>query len=113
MCHILILLALVAAACSSTDEDPADGAQDGTDVGTPDGGYEAEIVRTTDGVPHISGETVDDVTFGQGYASAEDRSCDLMDQTPESRCPSEPTRCRPTASSEPTATRSPAGRASS
>ncbi len=80
LCRILVLLALLATACSSSDDGAEDGSQDPTEVGTPTGGYEAEIVRTTDGVPHISGSTVDDVTFGQGYASAQDRSCDLIDQ---------------------------------
>ena len=42
--------------------------------------YEATIRRTTDGVPHISGDTVDDVSFGQGYANAEDHACSLADQ---------------------------------
>lgn len=77
-------IAFVAASCSaeatSSSEPPVDrSAPDGA-VTTDSGTYEAEIVRTTDGVPHITGATLDDVTFGQGWASAEDRSCDLMDQ---------------------------------
>ncbi|WP_421122004.1 penicillin acylase family protein [Aquihabitans daechungensis] len=36
--------------------------------------------RTTDGVPHITGDTLADAAFGQGYASGEDRTCDLADQ---------------------------------
>jgi acyl-homoserine-lactone acylase len=42
--------------------------------------YEAVITRTEGGVPHISGDSYADVTFGQGWASGEDRSCDLADQ---------------------------------
>jgi acyl-homoserine-lactone acylase len=42
--------------------------------------YEAVITRTEGGVPHITGDTYNDVTFGQGWASGEDRSCDLADQ---------------------------------
>ena len=42
--------------------------------------YEAVITRTEGGVPHITGDTYADVTFGQGWASGEDRSCDLADQ---------------------------------
>jgi acyl-homoserine-lactone acylase len=42
--------------------------------------YEATISRTTDGVPHISGETVADVAYGQGWASGEDHGCTLIDQ---------------------------------
>jgi len=42
--------------------------------------YEATIRRTTDGVPHISGETATDVSYGQGWASGEDHGCTLIDQ---------------------------------
>lgn len=42
-----------------------------TVIGTGDA-YSATITRTQGGVPHISGETLDDVTFGQGYASGQD-----------------------------------------
>ena len=42
--------------------------------------YKAVITRTDGGVPHISGDSYADVTFGQGWASGEDRSCDLADQ---------------------------------
>src|SRR5688572_14187286 len=43
-------------------------------------GYEAVIRRTEGGVPHISGDSLADVAFGQGWASGEDRTCDLADQ---------------------------------
>jgi acyl-homoserine-lactone acylase len=70
-------VALVAgAAC--TDDDADDGAPDRI-VGE-EGTYEATVRRTTGGVPHISGETMADVAFGQGWASGEDRACDLADQ---------------------------------
>ena len=50
----------------------------------PDGGaeatYEATIRRTTDGVPHITGDSVADVVFGQGYANGQDHACTLADQ---------------------------------
>ena len=45
-----------------------------------DATYEATIRRTTDGVPHINGDTIEDVSFGQGYANAEDHACSLADQ---------------------------------
>jgi acyl-homoserine-lactone acylase len=68
------------AACTSDgseggDDEPAEGEVVG-------GGstYEATIRRTTDGVPHITGATLADAAFGQGYASGEDRTCDLADQ---------------------------------
>lgn len=42
--------------------------------------YEATIRRTTGGVPHITGATVADVAFGQGWVSGEDHGCTLIDQ---------------------------------
>ena len=42
--------------------------------------YEATIRRGTGGVPHITGATIVDAAFGQGYASGEDHTCDLADQ---------------------------------
>ncbi len=42
--------------------------------------YEAEIRRTTGGVPHITGATTADVAYGQGWVSGEDHGCTLADQ---------------------------------
>jgi acyl-homoserine-lactone acylase len=42
--------------------------------------YEATIRRTTDGVPHIVGNDLSDVTYGQGWVSNEDHGCTLVDQ---------------------------------
>jgi acyl-homoserine-lactone acylase len=42
--------------------------------------YEATIRRTTDGVPHIIGDTAADVAYGQGWVSGEDHGCTLIDQ---------------------------------
>lgn len=42
--------------------------------------YEATIRRTTDGVPHITGDSVLDVAYGQGWVSGEDHTCALADQ---------------------------------
>jgi acyl-homoserine-lactone acylase len=42
--------------------------------------YTAEIRRTTGGVPHITGDTVADVAYGQGWVSGEDHGCTLIDQ---------------------------------
>ena len=81
----------LASLAGCTSSDGSDGA-DGTTTTAPDGGdggattvgrgdtYEATIRRTSDGVPHITGETIADASFGQGYASGEDRTCDLADQ---------------------------------
>jgi len=42
--------------------------------------YQATVRRTTDGVPHINGDTVADVAYGQGWVSGEDHGCTLVDQ---------------------------------
>jgi acyl-homoserine-lactone acylase len=42
--------------------------------------YKATIKRTSYGVPHISATDLGSAAFGQGWAYAEDRFCDLMDQ---------------------------------
>ncbi len=75
--------ALVLAGCTDDGDDKlakgADGAGKGEVVGSGEA-YSATITRTQGGVPHITGETLDDVTFGQGYASGQDHACSLADQ---------------------------------
>ena len=51
-----------------------------TTLGEDTGHYAATITRTEDGVAHITGASIEDVSFGQGWASGEDRACDLADQ---------------------------------
>ncbi|MGQ0804760.1 MAG: penicillin acylase family protein [Actinomycetota bacterium] len=72
-----LVAALVAAAASAgaVPEAAAGGGGDGDRDG-----YEAVIRRTEGGVPHITGDSLTDVAFGQGWASGEDRACDLADQ---------------------------------
>jgi len=70
-----LALAMAAVACSGDD----DGVPKGSTVGSGDT-YEATIRRVEGGVPHIVGDSLADVTFGQGWASGEDRTCDLADQ---------------------------------
>ena len=48
----------------------------GMDTGRPG----LEILYDAYGVPHITGATIADAAFGQGYASGEDHTCDLADQ---------------------------------
>ncbi|MFD5823950.1 penicillin acylase family protein [Lentzea sp. NPDC060358] len=43
-------------------------------------GYRAEIRRTSYGIPHVLAADLGSVAFGQGWAYAEDRLCDLADQ---------------------------------
>lgn len=42
--------------------------------------YQATIRRTTDGVPHVLADDRKGLTFGQGWASADDSGCNLIDQ---------------------------------
>ncbi|MCB1026338.1 MAG: penicillin acylase family protein, partial [Microthrixaceae bacterium] len=79
MLTVGVAAALVVSGC--TDDDQSGGAEgaEGRVIGTGET-YSATITRTQGGVPHISGETLDDVTFGQGYASGEDHACTLADQ---------------------------------
>jgi acyl-homoserine-lactone acylase len=91
---LFVSVAVVAAACSGDDDDD-DGAPaptDGGTVTTVEGGdapattttaparYEATIRRDGWGVPHILAVDVGSLGFGQGYAMAEDRLCDMADQ---------------------------------
>ncbi len=73
---------LVAAGCTTGEDGEAAAAGDGPGVTVLGGGeeYVATIRRTEGGVPHITADDLENVAFGQGWASAEDRACDLADQ---------------------------------
>ncbi|MCB1031166.1 MAG: penicillin acylase family protein, partial [Acidimicrobiales bacterium] len=77
-----IALALAGGLTACSSDDTADKGKDDKKTQSPEGkdSYQASISRTADGVPHISGKTFGDVVFGQGYASGQDRTCDLADQ---------------------------------
>jgi acyl-homoserine-lactone acylase len=78
-CLALAVTALLSAGLACTS-DGGDGEEaDGRVLGEGDE-YEATIRRTEGGVPHVIGDSLADVAFGQGWASAEDRACDLADQ---------------------------------
>jgi acyl-homoserine-lactone acylase len=79
MCAALGLGGLAACTSDGSDGAPEEEGAGGEVIGSGDT-YEATIRRTTDGVPHITGDSLADVAFGQGYASGEDRTCDLADQ---------------------------------
>ena len=80
----MLVALLLAAGVTSCTADGNKAAKSGRDVSAKNVGsgdrYRATIRRTTDGVPHITGMTLADAAFGQGWASGEDRSCDLADQ---------------------------------
>ncbi len=42
-------------------------------------GYQAEIRRTSYGIPHIKADSMANLGFGEGYALAEDHLCSLVD----------------------------------
>ncbi|MGH9015145.1 MAG: penicillin acylase family protein, partial [Acidimicrobiia bacterium] len=73
-------LAVVVAVCTSAGVDTSGAVEPRGDVVGRGDKYEARIRRTEGGVPHISGGSMADVAFGQGWASGEDRTCDLADQ---------------------------------
>ena len=70
-----VALVAVAAGCTGSDDESSSAAT----VGSGDR-YQATIRRTTGGVPHITAKTLADASFGEGWASGEDRACDLADQ---------------------------------
>jgi acyl-homoserine-lactone acylase len=79
---VVLTIALVAgaAACSGGDNGTGSGAARRAEVIGDGDEYEATIRRTGGGIPHITGATLADVSYGQGWASGEDRTCDLADQ---------------------------------
>src|SRR5215207_5632084 len=72
--------AVAVAACSSGGGGASGDVEPRGDVVGRGDTYEAVIRRTGGGVPHITGDSMADVAFGQGWASGEDRTCDLADQ---------------------------------
>jgi acyl-homoserine-lactone acylase len=47
--------------------------------------YKAEIRRTSHGIPHITASDVGSLSFGEGYAFAQDHFCSLADQVVRAR----------------------------
>ncbi len=82
VCALALAAALLAGACSSGDDrdDSGSGPSSTVEVAAGPEGYAAEIRRTTDGVAHIKADDFRSVTFGQGWASAQDHGCTLADQ---------------------------------
>lgn len=84
--RVIAPLVLVAAGLAGCANDPVDRGATPTTGGPPTtvaaggDGYRAEITRTDGNVPHIVADDVASLTFGQGWASNEDRACDLADQ---------------------------------
>jgi acyl-homoserine-lactone acylase len=82
---IVLLMGLSACNSDSNKNTPPPTTQPTPDVPTlvafdNDGSLTANIRRTTYGVPHITGENLQSVGFGSGYAYAQDNICILADQ---------------------------------
>jgi len=74
---LLVAGVLLAGSVACTDDSGDDDAGDVVGEGDT---YRATVRRTDGGIPHITGDSLADVSFGQGWASGEDRACDLADQ---------------------------------
>jgi acyl-homoserine-lactone acylase len=66
---LICCTALLAAACGGGAERSSAAGEGST--------YQATIRRTDGGVPHITADSVANLSFGQGWASGQDRTCDL------------------------------------
>lgn len=83
---VLSTLVMFSPACTESGDEASsgdDGDRSGTDstsIEVGPQGYGAVITRTADGVPHIRAADMPNAAFGQGWASAEDHPCDLVDQ---------------------------------
>lgn len=73
---LALSVALLASACTSSDDTA--GASDAPIVGEGTTS-EATIIRTEGGVPHIAVADLASLSFGQGWASGQDRTGDLSD----------------------------------
>jgi acyl-homoserine-lactone acylase len=69
--RLYLLVSLLALGCSETAPPGSSGTMPR---------YSATIRRTGDGIPHITSNTLAGVSFGQGYAFAQDNACTLLDQ---------------------------------
>ena len=76
---VAVVVAAGLASCSKSNDSSRSPATATTSIGG-GGPYRATITRTADGVPHIAADDLDNAAFGQGWASGEDRACDLADQ---------------------------------
>jgi acyl-homoserine-lactone acylase len=77
---VAMVLVVATAACTGDDGDDVGGGAAPDREAAGEATYEATIRRTSAGVPHISAGSLADLAFGQGWASGEDRACDLADQ---------------------------------
>lgn len=77
----VLLVAGGVAGCSNDSVDQTASTTAPDDATTVDAnGYRATITRTPGDVAHVVADDVKSLTFGQGWASSEDRACDLADQ---------------------------------
>jgi acyl-homoserine-lactone acylase len=74
----VLALALLVAACGGggSDDNRSTG---GGNPGGSSGTYDATVVRTRFGIPHISARDFGSLGYGYGYAFAEDNLCTMLD----------------------------------
>jgi acyl-homoserine-lactone acylase len=77
--HVFAAFFLVACGSSSSNDPPPPPPPPPDYVNAPPGGPVATIRRTTNGVPHIVGDTLESAAFGMGYVQAQDHVCYLAD----------------------------------
>ena len=72
---------LLLSGCSDSDSDDSTDLQQSVNpaVAAEGDDLEADIRRTTNGVPHIKADTLEEATFGVGYAQASDNLCTLAE----------------------------------
>ncbi|MDO8862149.1 acylase [Haliea sp. E1-2-M8] len=61
------------------------GCDSGNDADAPGSGYQAEIIRTSYGVAHITAADFGSLGYGEGYAAAEDHVCNISRSLLEAR----------------------------
>ena len=77
---VLPFAALLALTGCSDNDNKKKSSEDSTDfINAPSTGPTATIRRTTSGVPHILADNLESVTFGSGYAQAQDNVCLIAD----------------------------------
>lgn len=78
---VVAALSLWAVGCAANgDETGAPVTNEPVDVTGSDGATRATVVWTDHGIPHVTAGNYGDLGFGQGWAAAHDRACDLAVQ---------------------------------
>ncbi|MFK7995748.1 MAG: penicillin acylase family protein [Granulosicoccus sp.] len=82
---VVFLVQLVACSGVETDKAAPDADSPTVILAPTDTGLQATIRRTTNGVPHISSDTLEGAAFGAGFAQAQDNVCLLAESFVKAR----------------------------